>query len=63
MSRLAALRLALAALAISAVAACASPTAPTSPRRAPSAQSNDGGLTPDSTCRGYTQGGGFTCLP
>ena len=63
MSRLAALRLAIVVAAISAVAACASPTAPTSPRRAPSAHNSDGGLSPDTTCRGYTQGGGFTCLP
>ena len=63
MSRLAALRLAIAAAAIATVAACSSPTAPTSPRRAPSAQSNDGGLSPDTTCRGYTQSGSFTCLP
>jgi hypothetical protein len=63
MSRLAALRLALAVAAVAGLAACASPTAPTSPRRAPSAHNGDGGLTPDSTCRGYTQGSGFTCLP
>ena len=63
MSRLAALRLAVAAAAIATVAACASPTAPTSPRRAPAAHNSDGGLTPDTTCRGYTQSGSFTCLP
>jgi hypothetical protein len=59
MSRLAALRLLVAAAAISAVAACASPTAPTSPRRAAVSQSN---TVTDSTCRsGWTQGQGYTC--
>jgi hypothetical protein len=63
MSRLAALRLVVAVAAITAVTACTSPTAPTAPRRAPNAHNSDGGLTPDSTCRGFTQSGSFTCLP
>ena len=62
----AALRVLFAVVAVSAIAACAAPTEPTSPSRqlrAPVASSHDD-FSPDSTCRsGWTESGGFKCMP